>query len=105
GENLPVEEWGPRLSRDPRFPGGINVEFVQVSAAGLRTRVWERGVGETAACGSGACAVARVAVERGLATWPVRIVLPGGVLTVSPSEDNDRLWLEGSVHVVDDGTL
>jgi diaminopimelate epimerase len=49
--------------------------------------------------------VARVAVERGLATWPVRIVLPGGVLTVSPSEDNDRLWLEGSVHVVDDGTL
>lgn len=105
GEDLPVEEWGPRLSRDPRFPGGINVEFVQASAAGLRTRVWERGVGETAACGSGACAVARVAVERGLATWPVRIVLPGGVLTVSPCEDNDRLWLEGSVHVVDDGTL
>ena len=105
GEDLAVEEWGPRLSCDPRFPSGINVEFVQVGASSLQTRVWERGVGETAACGSGACAVARVAVERGFATWPVRVELPGGVLTISPCEGGDGLWLQGSVRAVADGPL
>lgn len=105
GGDVAVEEWGPRLSGDPRFPSGINVEFVQVGAGSLSVRVWERGVGETAACGSGACAVARVAVERGLAAWPVRVALPGGVLTVSPCEENDGLWLQGSVRVLNDGTL
>lgn len=105
GDDLAVEEWGPRLSRDARFPSGINVEFVQVGPASLLTRVWERGVGETAACGSGACAVARVAVERGFATWPVRVELPGGVLTISPCEGGDGLWLQGSVRAVADGPL
>lgn len=100
GEDLAVEEWGPRLSGDSRFPSGINVEFVQAGGAKLLARVWERGVGETAACGSGACAVARVAVARGLATWPVRVALPGGILTVSPCENDDRLWLQGSVRVL-----
>ncbi len=105
GDGLAVEEWGPRLSRDSRFPSGINVEFVQMGPASLLTRVWERGVGETAACGSGACAVARVAVEHGLASWPVRVELPGGVLTISPCEGGDGLWLQGSVHAVVDGPL
>jgi diaminopimelate epimerase len=105
GEDLAVEEWGPRLSCDPRFPSGINVEFVQVGASSLQTRVWERGVGETAACGSGACAVARVAVERGLATWPVSVALPGGVLTITPCEGSEGLWLQGEVCAVEDGPL
>ena len=105
GTDLPVEEWGPILSRDPRFEGGINVEFVSVEPMGLSARVWERGVGETAACGSGACAVARVAVEHGVASWPVRVELPGGVLTVNTCEDGNRLWLQGSVRALDSREL
>ncbi len=94
---MSLAEWGPKLSCDPRFPDGINVEFVSLGPEGISARVWERGVGETGACGSGACAVARVAVHRGDAKWPVTVRLPGGVLTLSPCDPGDLIWMQGSV--------
>ena len=63
----PVASLGPRLERHPAFPGGVNVEFVQVIARDeIRMRVWERGSGITMACGTGACATAAASVREGL---------------------------------------
>lgn len=91
---------GPLLERHPRFPHGANVEFVSGEPdepGALRVRVWERGVGETAACGTGACAVAAVAVARGRASWPAAVDLPGGRLLVT--DRDGELWLSGAVEI------
>jgi diaminopimelate epimerase len=79
----PVCTLGPRLERDPRFPQGANISFAEVVASDrVRLRVWERGVGETAACGTGACATV-VALQRlGLAATHVTVDLPGGRLEI-----------------------
>jgi diaminopimelate epimerase len=79
----PVHRLGARLETDPSFPSGVNVGFAEVQAADhLRLRVWERGVGETAACGTGACA-AVVALQRlGLTGDRVAVDLPGGRLAI-----------------------
>ncbi len=79
----PVHRLGARLERDPSFPSGVNVGFAEVSGdRHIRLRVWERGVGETAACGTGACA-AVVALQRlGLTGAHVAVDLPGGRLQV-----------------------
>ena len=78
-----VHRLGPRLERDASFPHGVNVGFAEVAAADhLRLRVWERGVGETAACGTGACA-AVVALQRlDLLGAAVAVDLPGGRLEI-----------------------
>ncbi len=74
---------GSRLEYDDRFPNRVNVEFVAVTAPDcIEMRVWERGVGETRSCGTGACAVAAVAHHRGLVSESVAVVLPGGTLQV-----------------------
>jgi diaminopimelate epimerase len=78
-----VVQHGPRLERDERFPQRTNVEFVVVEARDrLRMRVWERGVGETLSCGTGACAAAAVAQRRGMVDSSVTVVVPGGELRV-----------------------
>ncbi len=79
----PVRTLGPRLEHDPRFPAGANISFAEVvSSDRVRLRVWERGVGETAACGTGACATV-VALQRlGLADEHVAVDLPGGRLEI-----------------------
>ncbi len=92
----PVDQWGPALARHARFPAGTNVEFLAPRSGALHLRVWERGVGETRACGSGACAAAVVAASRGLAQWPVRLELPGGTLEVDREPDGELL-LRGPV--------
>ncbi len=87
----PVTTQGPRIETHALFPRGTNVEFLALRAGQLHLRVWERGVGETQACGSGACAAAVAAVERGLARFPVRMELPGGTLEVEDAGPrNDR---------------
>jgi diaminopimelate epimerase len=92
-----VAELGPAIASHGRFPAGTNVEFLaKRSAETLSLRVWERGVGETRACGSGACAAAAVAVSRDLARWPVRLDLPGGTLEVD-SDREGELALSGPV--------
>ena len=92
----PVAELGPALERHPRFPAGTNVGFLALRSSALHLRVWERGVGETLACGSGACAAATVACEKGLADWPVRLELRGGTLEVD-IDPSGTLELSGPV--------
>jgi len=84
-----AERLGALLAVDPAFPGGTNVEFARVSKDGIELTVWERGVGLTLACGTGACATAAVACAEGLARYgaPLRVVLPGGALEVTVATD------------------
>jgi diaminopimelate epimerase len=85
---VPLERLGPEIEHDPLFPERVNVNVAQVTGpAALRLRVWERGVGLTRACGTGACATAVAAIRRGLAQSPVTVSLPGGDLNIawSPS--------------------
>jgi diaminopimelate epimerase len=79
-----VTSHGAIIERNERFPDGVNVEFVRVDAADqLTMRVWERGVGETMSCGTGACAAATVAHARGNVGDRVQVHVPGGVLDVT----------------------
>ena len=74
---------GPQLENHPYWPDKANIEFVTVeSAHKLRQRTWERGVGETLACGTGACAAAFAMVANGRLQWPVEVALPGGSLII-----------------------
>ncbi len=81
---LDLSQVGPALERDPQFPYRTNVEFiVPLDDQTLRFRVWERGVGETLSCGTGATAAAAVAIDRQLVTSPVEVQVPGGSLRVA----------------------
>ncbi len=82
-ERAPVASVGPRIEDHPRFPQRVNVGFMQVlDLHRIRLRVWERGVGETLACGTGACAAVVAGIRRGLLQSPVSVTTPGGVLTI-----------------------
>jgi len=79
----PVATLGAELERHRRFPSGTNVGFLSSRSGTWHLRVWERGVGETRACGTGACAVAVAVVLDGVATSPVTVRLPGGDLEIA----------------------
>jgi diaminopimelate epimerase len=99
-----VTQHGPHLERDARFPNRTNVEFVEPGPEpdSLRMRVWERGVGETLSCGTGACAAAAVAHHRGVVGDRVTVHVPGGDLVV---ELGDTIRLGGPVvHIFDVAT-
>ncbi len=86
-DRVPVALHGPRIELDPHFPKRTNVEFVRVHPPEVMyMRVWERGVGETLSCGTGACAAAAVAHNRGVADERVRVRVPGGELAVTLGE-------------------
>ena len=105
--DLPLSLWGPRIQQGPRFPDGVNVEFVQVlSPTRLRMRVWERGCGVTLACGTGACASVFAAVQRGLCPGgeAVRVDLDGGTLSVTVAEE-DSLSMAGPAVTVFQGEI
>jgi diaminopimelate epimerase len=85
-ERFHVAHIGAVLERDDRFPEGTNVEFAKVDEDEIVARVWERGSGETMACGSGACAIAVAATEAGLAGPRSLVRFPGGVLEVARTE-------------------
>jgi diaminopimelate epimerase len=85
-ERFHVAHIGAVLERDDRFPEGTNVEFAKVDEDEIVARVWERGSGETMACGSGACAIAVAATEAGLAGPRSSVRFPGGVLEVERTE-------------------
>jgi diaminopimelate epimerase len=101
-----VEHLGPRLSKHPAFPRGTNVEFASAASDGIDLVVWERGVGITLACGTGACATAAVACAKGLARRgaPIRVHLPGGGLEVTIHADG-RATMTGPAHHVFSGRL
>ncbi len=91
-DTAPVERLGPEIEHHPAFPNRVNVEFVApVGRQRIRQRTWERGSGETLACGSGACAVAVVAMLKGEAESRVTIELRGGELEID--------WPGGDAHV------
>lgn len=103
-----VMEVGPEIEQHPIVAQRTNVEFVVVRAANeLLVRVWERGSGETQACGSGACAVVAVAVNTGRIpnNQPCRVVLPGGVLTVHWNLQTDNIRLSGPVEIAFTGNV
>jgi len=79
-QEIDVTRVGPVLEHDPRFPGRTNVEFVAPAPDGIRVRVWERGVGETMACGTGACASLVAAHLAGITRRRGRVHFPGGAL-------------------------
>jgi diaminopimelate epimerase len=86
---------GPRLEVHPAFPNKTNVEFVDVLGPDeVRMRVWERGVGETLACGSGACAVAAAAASLGKTKRAFAVHLPGGTLEIDWRPDG-HVWMTG----------
>ena len=85
-ERFHVSHIGSVLERDDRFPEGTNVEFARAGTDEIAARVWERGSGETMACGSGACAIAVAAHETGLADRRTRIRFPGGTIEVERQE-------------------
>jgi diaminopimelate epimerase len=100
-----VEHLGPRLATHPGFVRGTNVEFSRVAADGIDLVVWERGVGITLACGTGACATAAVACAKKLVARnvPIAVRLPGGRLDVT-IDDRDRATMRGPARHVFDGT-
>lgn len=91
-QTAPVAQLGPKIETLPLFPNKVNVEFAQVLDRGnIRMRVWERGIGITQACGTGACAVAVAAARRGLSERKVDVTLDGGVLNIEWREDGHVL--------------
>ena len=102
----PVSTLGPLLEAHVRFPERVNVGFMQIqSRDDVKLRVFERGVGETDACGSGACAAAVHGIKLGLLDEKVAVNLPGGKLSVSWQSGDDRVWLGGPTATVFHGTV
>ncbi|HWG70792.1 MAG TPA: diaminopimelate epimerase [Steroidobacteraceae bacterium] len=102
----PVERFGPSIEHHVRFPKRANVGFMQVVDRGhILLRVFERGVGETLACGTGACAAVAVGVRHGLLDADVQVDLPGGTSRVSWPAAGEHLWLTGPATTVFTGTI
>ncbi|HWX90379.1 MAG TPA: diaminopimelate epimerase, partial [Rhizomicrobium sp.] len=92
----PVAQLGPLIENHALFPSRVNVEFAQVlDQSRIRMRVWERGVGVTLACGTGACATAVSAIRRGLTGRKVELVLDGGSLMIEWREEDGHVLMTG----------
>jgi diaminopimelate epimerase len=96
---------GPLIEHDPLFPERVNVNVASVANGAISLRVWERGVGLTLACGTGACATAVAAISRGLVSSPVDVHLPGGMLTIAWEADGSIAMSGPAVHVFDGDLL
>ncbi|GAB3063963.1 diaminopimelate epimerase [Stenotrophomonas tumulicola] len=100
----PVERLGPLLQQHASFPDSVNVSFAQVVDPGhVRLRVYERGVGETLACGSGACAAAVVLMQRGRLQRDARVSLPGGELRIQWGGAGEQIVMSGPTAFVFEG--
>jgi diaminopimelate epimerase len=101
--DAPVRTLGPRIEHDPRFPRRTNVGFVEVAAPDqIKLRVWERGAGETLACGSGAAAATVAMILRGRVRSPLTVDLPGGRL-LTRWHEGEGVVIEGPARFVFDG--
>ncbi len=104
--HAPVETVGAMAEHHPAFPQRANIEFVEVLDGGhLNVRVWERGSGETFACGTGACASTVAAVLKKGTAESVKVALPGGTLGVTYDKVSQQVYLQGGAEFVFDGTL
>jgi diaminopimelate epimerase len=100
----PVTTQGPAIERHPRFPMRVNAGYMQViDRATIRLRVWERGAGETLACGTGACAAVVAGVRRGLLGHEVRVEVRGGALTVAWGGTGEPVFMTGAAQSVFEG--
>ena len=105
-DHAPVNHLGPLIGNHERFPQKVNVGFMQVvSRSKIKLRVFERGVGETRACGSGACAAVVAGRLQGLLDDQVDVILPGGTLSITWQGDNSEVTLTGPVCRVYEGRL
>ena len=103
-ERAPVATLGPAIERHVRFPRRVNAGFLEiVDRTHLKLRVYERGAGETQACGTGACAAAAVARRRGLIDAEVRVGVRGGELRVNWAGSGEHIWLSGPAEVSFEG--
>jgi diaminopimelate epimerase len=98
--SAPVDRLGPAIERHPRFPKRVNVGFMEiVDRSHIRLRVFERGVGETQACGTGACAAVAVGRRHGRLDETVSVELPGGKLEITFRAPGEHIWMKGPTAV------
>lgn len=103
---FPLEQIGPKFEKHPLFPEQVNAEFVRVLDEGhLQMRVWERGSGETLACGTGACATAVAAYLNGYCGREVDVELLGGHLFIQYDETTNHVFMTGPAEEVFEGTI
>jgi diaminopimelate epimerase len=104
--SAPVATLGPQIERHPRFPQRVNAGFMQVvDRHRIRLRVFERGAGETLACGTGACAAGVAGIKRGLLDSPVEVETRGGRLTITWQGADNAVWMTGPAETVFDGEI
>ena len=105
-KDFPLHEIGPQFESHERFPKRINTEFIEVlDRKTVNMRVWERGSGETMACGTGACASTVAAILCGHTDDEITLHLPGGDLLVRWNRDNNRVYMTGPATIVFDGEI
>ena len=102
----PVSTQGPQIERHPQFPNRVNAGYMQVvDRQSIRLRVFERGAGETLACGTGACAAVVSGIARGLLDSPVAVETRGGRLTIAWAGGDNPVWMKGPAISVFEGTI
>jgi diaminopimelate epimerase len=105
-DRAPVAEQGQRFQTHPRFPNQVNAGFMQVvDRSHIRLRVFERGVGETLACGTGACAAVAVGRQMGLLDGRVTVELPGGTLKIHWEGEGQPVFMTGPATTVFEGEI
>jgi diaminopimelate epimerase len=105
-DTAPVSVEGPLIESHPRFPQRVNAGFLQIiDRHSARLRVYERGAGETLACGTGACAAAVAAIQRGLLESPVRVETRGGGLDIAWAGEGRPVWMTGPAETVFAGVI
>ena len=105
-ENIDIEKYGPAIENMKCFPNKINVEFVQALGRNtLKIRTWERGVGETYACGTGSCASFCIAYYKGICSSFIKAILRGGELNLNYNKQNGHIIMSGIATKVYDGNI
>lgn len=105
-DTAPVETVGPAIESHVRFPQRVNAGFMQITSPhAIRLRVFERGSGETLACGSGACAAVVAGIQRGRLTSPVTVSMRGGQLTIRWDGEGQPVWMSGPAESVFEGEI
>ncbi len=105
-QNLQIENVGPYFERHERFPKRINTEFVHVNSRdSIDMRVWERGAGETLACGTGCCASVAACVLNGLTDRKVTVHVPGGAILIEWDQQDDSMYMTGPAVTVFEGEI
>lgn len=105
-DSLNLMELGPKFEHHERFPDRVNTEFVQViDRHNVNMRVWERGSGETLACGTGTCATAVACVLNGVTENEITVHLKGGDIHIQYDQTEDIVWMTGPATVVFDGEI